>query len=502
MSASYLKGLSHSLKRRKEFPFPTKNPSYNPGGIHGDTMAVRVCIVGVVTCPDDGRSSLRRDSSSETGNSRVTVLDALAGGQFRLPNPSAKARLVAFQAAFEEERIELSEEARKKLPVLAASAVSARGNVFRNVALRLRQIIDENEIVNDGSHKPVALPRDLEVAIALAQSNGSSPLVSFLATPLGSKDEYLNDSSGEIDLFATVGGNKEAKRALEDALALDPERRRQMSKFGFSAPIGVLLYGPPGTGKTILAKAVSKLLKSQGSNMLGIGGAFISLRASDIVRAEVGKSEKMVVTAFETARTNAPSVIFIDEFQALFTERSGSGSGRLTSTLLQCMDDVTHWRDADVTATGTATDATPKGNDAFTQEDGKARVVVLAATNTPWMVDKAFLRPGRFDQVVHVGLPNFSERVSILMVHMRKMRIRHDDNSASIEPLCMKLAEKCDGFSGADLVALCRAAAVRCLAEQGEGGSVEAKHFVEAREHDVSCSSSMDLVQRLSRWRP
>lgn len=121
-------------------------------------------------------------------------------------------------------------------------------------------------------------------------------------------------------------------------------------------------------------------------------GSFISLKASDVVRAEVGNSEKLIVSAFETARKNTPSVVFIDEFQALFTSRDGEhtgggkGSGRLASTLLQCMDDVTRWRDEDANIS----------SDACTH---KNRVVILGATNAPWMVDKAFLRPGRFDRV-------------------------------------------------------------------------------------------------------
>jgi SpoVK/Ycf46/Vps4 family AAA+-type ATPase len=127
---------------------------------------------------------------------------------------------------------------------------------------------------------------------------------------------------------------------------------------------------------------------------------FLSLSASDIVRSEVGKSEKLVSSAFQAALENAPSVIFIDEFQALFTSRDGStsggggggkGSGRLASTLLQCMDDVSKWRDADISAANAIS-----GNDLALE---KSRMIVLGATNAPWMIDRAFLRAGRFDRV-------------------------------------------------------------------------------------------------------
>ena len=138
------------------------------------------------------------------------------------------------------------------------------------------------------------------------------------------------------------------------------------------------------------------------------------LYPSNIVRSEVGKSEKLIVSAFETARKNTPSVLFIDEFQALFTCRDGvtksgggKNSGRLASTLLQCMDDITRWRDKDVVYTSSS---------AFVPNQ-KDRVVVLGATNAPWMVDKAFLRPGRFDRVsaMIIVFPDllFYENVSI-----------------------------------------------------------------------------------------
>jgi ATP-dependent 26S proteasome regulatory subunit len=123
-------------------------------------------------------------------------------------------------------------------------------------------------------------------------------------------------SSTSNDLFKTVGGNNEAKLALEDALALNPKKRRLLSLFGMNAPTGVLLYGPPGTGKTLLARAIAKAISVQNKPPTkNIGGTFISLKASDIVRPEVGNSEKLVVSAFESARVNAPAVVFIDEFQ-------------------------------------------------------------------------------------------------------------------------------------------------------------------------------------------
>ncbi len=127
------------------------------------------------------------------------------------------------------------------------------------------------------------------------------------------------------------------------------------------------------------------------------------------------------------------------------------------------------------------------------------RVVVIAATNTPWMIDSAFLRSGRFDRVVHVGLPSLVERKSILRVHIGKMRLRDGENSDSIDELCEELSVLTDGFSGADIAALCRAAAVRAF---GEEISVEGYHFEDALKFDVFPSSDDSLVKRLRTWRP
>ena len=234
-----------------------------------------------------------------------------------------------------------------------------------------------------------------------------------------------------------------------------------------------------------MAKGVARLLGTSGADNTNRGGAFISLNSSEIAQAEIGSSEKIIAAAFKTAQENAPSVLFIDEFQALFVERSKSGSGKLSSTLLQCMDDIKKWRRANKSSVGKTEAA-----DAPTRAD----VVVLGATNTPWMVDKAFLRPGRFDRIVHVGLPSQTERNDILMVHTSKMRL-----SGSQASLCALLSKKTSGFSGAELSALCRAAAVRCLVENSD--RLEERHFLKELEV-VKGSSNAELVERNRQWKP
>lgn len=450
--ASYLNRLSYSLRDKKEFPYPSLNTLCNircGGGYAGLTLPLRFCLVGVIT----------------NSNDKIfhNALDALGGGRFYIPLPSTKTRCAAFEHAFDCAGVRLDNEARESLPKLAASATWANGGAFLDVAKRLSS--------ENGTSK-----RDLERAMSPRNvaPNSNTDNQSAVSFP------NLEDTASTL---SSVGGNFDAKLALEDALALDANKRSLLASFGLRPPTGVLLYGPPGTGKTLLAKAVAISLRSHGNNKNDSdnSGSFISLNASNVVRPEVGNSEKLIVSAFAVARSNAPSVVFIDEFQALFGDRGGSSVvlGQLASTLLQCMDDVAKWSFDDKPDT-----SSPNG-----------RIVVLAATNTPWMVDTAFLRPGRFDRAVHVGLPNVDDREDILRVHTKRMKI-----ASSEDDICKSLAKLCIGFSGADLASLCKAAAVRCLHDGEKKSGVTKQHFLYAYENDVVRSSNDALVKRISLW--
>jgi SpoVK/Ycf46/Vps4 family AAA+-type ATPase len=222
------------------------------------------------------------------------------------------------------------------------------------------------------------------------------------------------------------------------------------------------------SGKTLLAKSLSR--------------SMIVLHSTDVAQSTVGQGEKAVLEAFENARTRSErvTVIFIDEFQALFTDRSSfSGSSRVTATLFQCMDNLTRWR----------------------KVDSSRRIIVLAATNTPWMIDNAFLRPGRFDRTVYVGLPSCEERKTILSLHLQTMQIDGD-----VIQLATDLALRSDGFSGADLAALCHAAAVECLLDctirQSSPLKVQERHFETVLEKKfVGPSSDPNLLAKIEDWR-
>jgi hypothetical protein len=303
VKASHLNRLAFSLKNNNEYPFPSSstwcnNIASDASPAAGFVLPVGVCLIGVMTCTDDERNN------KQIGSQLSRALDSIGGGRMCLPLPSASTRLSALYHSFDALGIKLDDEATQTLHELAVSISWAFGRSFFDVAKQLNLLM--------GASSRLANRTDLRRAVELVENK-------YIKTSRGAKSSFsstITASGSCTDVFASVGGNKEAKLALEDALALNPKKRRLLSLFGLQAPTGVLLYGPPGTGKTILARAVAHAISTKDScRLTNVGGTFISLKASDIVRPEVGNSEKLIASAFESARVNAPSVIFIDEFQ-------------------------------------------------------------------------------------------------------------------------------------------------------------------------------------------
>jgi len=226
-----------------------------------------------------------------------------------------------------------------------------------------------------------------------------------------------------------IGGLKEVKRRLQEMVEWPLKYRELFDYAGLRPPKGILLYGPPGTGKTLLAKAVAT---ESGAN-------FIAVRGPEILSKWVGESERAIREIFRKARTYAPAIIFFDEIDAI-APRRGSGIGdsrvteRIVSQLLTEMDGIEELHD----------------------------VVVIAATNRPDLLDPALLRPGRFDRVLEVPMPDLAAREEIFRIHMKKHAKAIDGN---IEELAKEFAKITEGFSGADIEAVCREAAMKGLRE-------------------------------------
>jgi AAA family ATPase, CDC48 subfamily len=236
-----------------------------------------------------------------------------------------------------------------------------------------------------------------------------------------------------------IGGLENVKQELREVVEWPLKYPEVFQKMGIEPPKGILLYGPPGVGKTLLAKAVAT---ESGAN-------FIAIRGPEVLSKWVGESEKAVREVFRRAREVAPAVVFFDEIDSIAPVRGQSFDSGVTDRIV---------------------------NQLLTEMDGivpLSNVVVLAATNRPDMLDPALLRPGRFDRVIYVPPPDKEARKQILKIHTKRMPLANDVDLD-------RLAELTEDYTGADLAALVREAALLKLREKLEPGPVEWRHFEQA----------------------
>jgi len=221
--------------------------------------------------------------------------------------------------------------------------------------------------------------------------------------------------------YEDIGGLDEAIRRIREMVELPLRHPEIFQRLGIDPPKGVLLHGPPGCGKTLLARAVAN---ESDANFYAINGP-------EIMSKFYGESEARLRKTFEEAERNAPSIIFIDEIDAIAPKRSevtGEVERRVVAQLLALMDGL----------------------------KGRGNVIVIGATNRPEALDPALRRPGRFDREIEIGIPDRDGRLEILQIHTRGMPLAED---VDLE----KLADITHGYTGADLAALCREAAMKAL---------------------------------------
>ena len=255
-----------------------------------------------------------------------------------------------------------------------------------------------------------------------------------------------------------IGGLDEARDRLKEGVELPLKHPEAFRRLGIRPAKGFLLYGPPGTGKTLLAKAAARESEAN----------FIATKSSDLLSKWYGESEQQIARLFNRARQVAPTIIFIDELDSLVPARGG-GLGepqvteRVVNTILSEMDGLEELQN----------------------------VVLIGATNRPTLIDPALLRPGRFDELIYVGVPDTAGRRRILAIHTEGMPLAND---VDLE----KIAQRTDRFTGADLEDLVRRAGLTALRRGLDTGKVTMADF-EAALGETRASVTPEMLDEYSR---
>lgn len=231
--------------------------------------------------------------------------------------------------------------------------------------------------------------------------------------------------------FDDIAGLDDVKELIRIKMILPFSFPDKAKKYKVKTGGGVLLYGPPGTGKTMIAKAVAGELDA----------TFFAIAPSEILNKWVGESEKNIRKLFETARACPKAVVFIDEVEALIPKRRDAEAGNVMARVVpQILAEL----------------------DGFDVREGQS-VMFMGATNEPWSIDYAMLRPGRLDEKVYVGLPDVAARKKVIELNLKDIPVCEDVDAGA-------LAKQLDGYSGADLAYLCRKVAEQTFLESVELG--------------------------------
>ena len=271
------------------------------------------------------------------------------------------------------------------------------------------------------------MPSLTQIKLAVVSTNPGGIVVIGPNTKVEIKEEPVDVSKLEgvsnlVDIsYDDIGGLKEEVKKVREMIEIPLKNPELFDKLGIAPPKGVLMHGPPGTGKTLLAKAVANESDAH----------FILINGPEIMSKYVGGSEENLREFFEEAEENAPSIIFIDELDAIAPKREetqGEVERRTVAQLLTLMDGL----------------------------NSRGQVVVIGATNRPDSLDQALRRPGRFDREIEIGVPDRDERKEIMEIHTRGMPLAEDVDLDEI-------SQTTHGFVGADLQALAKEAAMRVV---------------------------------------
>jgi len=290
----------------------------------------------------------------------------------------------------------------------------------------LRRVLPDINLQNDEELPPVLLEK-----LVIMQQDFRDALK--VVRPSALREVLIEIPNITYD---DIGGLADVKQELIEAVEWPLKHKDAFERLGVKPPKGVLLYGPPGTGKTLLAKAVAHESEAN----------FILVKGPELLSKWVGESEKAVRKIFEKARQTAPTIIFFDEIDSLAPRRGQNSDSNVTERVV---------------------------NQLLTEMDGLQElndIVIVAATNRPDILDTALLRPGRFDRIILVPVPDKKSRKQIFEVHLKGMPLAKDVD-------LNEMVEKTEGYVGADIEAVCREAAILSLRDDIKAKEVNAKYF-------------------------
>ncbi len=298
----------------------------------------------------------------------------------------------------------------------------------------LRRILPDLKV--EGIEEGQPIPKEILEKLMVTQED-------FLAALKDVRPSAMREVLVEIPdvSWEDIGGLEDIKGKLQEAVEWPLKKPEVFKRLGIRPPRGILLYGPPGTGKTLLAKAIAKESEAN----------FILVNGPSLLSKWVGESEKAVREIFRKARQTAPTILFFDEIDALVPKRHSDGDNRVAERIV---------------------------NQMLTEMDGLESlndVVIVAATNRPDIVDPALLRQGRFDRIILTPVPDVKGRKKIFEIYTEKMPKAKDVDIDN-------LAERTEGYVGADIEGVCREAAMIALRDDLHVKNVKMEHFLSALE--------------------
>lgn len=369
------------------------------------------------------RDTVKKDSETETKEPEETV-ESLKEQINEMHSKLLEAAVLNNKYVQSIQNYQKQIEQLKKPPLFICSVVE----IIENLVI-LRQHGSNQESFTT---IPDELKHEIETGARVAVSNNLA-IVRVLSKSADVRARVMElIEIPDID-YDVIGGLNKQIEEVTDTVELPLTNPELFSEVGVEPPHGVLLYGPPGTGKTLIAKAVAHRAKA----------AFIKMSGTELVQKYIGEGARLVRDVFDIARKKAPSIVFIDEIDAVGSRRTydgTTGSSEVNRTMVQLLSEL----------------------DGF---DKRGDVKIIAATNRIDLLDPALLRPGRFDRIIEIPLPDNKGREEILKIHTRNMKLENVDFE--------ELVTLTDGLSGADLKAIVTESGMFVIKRKGKAVTMQ-----------------------------